>query len=410
MDDESPERDSRKTRSSTRRRRPLECRSWGRTTGELDSDEEELVFEEQFILRMPPGEDCDRLRKMVAAREISNDVWFKFKDSRRAVLHIGNNLYSAKLVDLPCIVEAQKTLDNKGMFKVADICQMLVVENPIPAEDAITSQSTFNIDEFIWPHGITPPLHYVRKRRFRKRISRRTIETVEQEVERLLEADAAADEVKYDVLENVNPDASDSEFIDNQPTQEPQTPGFMGSEAGETPGREGYEGEGDEGEREGEEGEEDIDEDLAAELDLALGDEDGEEEGDEDEEEEEEEESEEEDEDDDDEIVQTKKLLNEEIRDLEAAVAKKNAEIASSANPLIRRRFEDALRKLQADLDTKRAQRDEMKEKRRLQKEGKSTADVGSEADDEDEDGDDGDNVQGSDLFGEPQNVSMDIG
>lgn len=46
---------------------------------ELDSDDEDLSFEEQFILRMPAGEDCEKLRKMVAAREISNDVWFKFK-------------------------------------------------------------------------------------------------------------------------------------------------------------------------------------------------------------------------------------------------------------------------------------------------------------------------------------------
>jgi transcription initiation factor TFIID subunit 7 len=46
---------------------------------ELDSDDEELSFEEQFILRIPPGEDCGRLREMVAAREISSDVWFKFK-------------------------------------------------------------------------------------------------------------------------------------------------------------------------------------------------------------------------------------------------------------------------------------------------------------------------------------------
>jgi transcription initiation factor TFIID subunit 7 len=108
---------------------------------ELDSDEEELSFEEQFILRMPPGEDCGRLREMVAAREISSDVWFKFKgaspeqasskywlisraDSRRAVFHIGDDIYSAKLVDLPCVIEAQKTLDNKRMFKVADICQV----------------------------------------------------------------------------------------------------------------------------------------------------------------------------------------------------------------------------------------------------------------------------------------------
>ena len=46
---------------------------------ELDSDEEDLVFEEHFMLRMPPGEDCERLRKMVAARELSSDVWFKFR-------------------------------------------------------------------------------------------------------------------------------------------------------------------------------------------------------------------------------------------------------------------------------------------------------------------------------------------
>jgi len=112
----------------------------GQYDRELDSDEEDLAFEEQFILRMPPGEDCDKLRKAVNSREVGNDVWFKFKgaslsdclccnahspaDSRRAVFHIGNNLYSSKLVDLPCIMESQKTLDGKQMFKVADICQV----------------------------------------------------------------------------------------------------------------------------------------------------------------------------------------------------------------------------------------------------------------------------------------------
>ncbi|PSR75389.1 hypothetical protein PHLCEN_2v9147 [Hermanssonia centrifuga] len=370
---------------------------------ELDSDDEDLVFEEQFILRMPPGEDCEKLKKMVATREIGNDVWFKFKDSRRAVFHLGNNTYSAKLVDLPCIIESQKTLDNKQMFKVADICQMLVVEQPIPGEDALANQKSFNIDEFIWPHGITPPLHHVRKRRFRKRINRRTIETVEQEVERLLEEDALADDVKYDVLENVNPDLSDSEFLDQEVTNDPQTPGYANSEVGDMP-TPGAEADEHEGEEEAEEG--DIDEDLAAELDLALGDGDEGDEGDD--EEDEDEESEEEDEDDeDDDAVQAKKLLNEEIRDLEAAVGKKNSEIASSANPLIRRRFEDALRKLQADLDMKLAQRDELKEKRRLEKEGGTAEDVGAGSGDDEGEG--GDGMDQEDLFGEDPD-SMDMG
>jgi transcription initiation factor TFIID subunit 7 len=46
---------------------------------ELDSSDEDLTFEEQFILRVPPGEDCEKLRRMVSSREIPNDVWFKFK-------------------------------------------------------------------------------------------------------------------------------------------------------------------------------------------------------------------------------------------------------------------------------------------------------------------------------------------
>jgi TATA-binding protein-associated factor Taf7 len=77
------------------------------------------------------------------------------------------------------------------MFKVADICQvgkfsvqcrcilmhpasqMLVVENKIDIDEPVSNHKSFNIDEFIWPHGITPPLHHVRKRRFRKRVNRR---------------------------------------------------------------------------------------------------------------------------------------------------------------------------------------------------------------------------------------------
>jgi len=125
----------------------------------------------------------------------------------------------------------------------------------------------------------------------------------------------------------VNPDLSDSEFIEREEPMDAPTPAI--SDAA-TPREDLGDGEEDE---EGEEVEGDIDEELAAELDLALGDEDA---RDEDEEDEDDESEEEDSEDDDDEDAQARKLLNEEIRDLEAAVSKKNNEIASSANPLIR--------------------------------------------------------------------------
>jgi len=294
-----------------------------------------------------------------------------------------------------------------SVFLLAHCLQMLVVENKVENDEPVSNHRSFNIEEFIWPHGITPPLHHVRKRRFRKRVNRRTIESVEQEVERLLDEDALATEVKYEILENVNPDLSDSEFIDRDGPLDAPTPAISDLGEAQTPGDDlgDMEDEGDGEDEEGGEG--DIDEELAAELDLALGDEEDEGDGDEDDEDEEEE-SEEEDEDEDDEAVQARKLINEEIRDLEAAVAKKGKEIASSANPLIKKRFEDALKKLTADLEMKQAQRDEMKEKQRMRKEGILLDDDTPEGGVNDE-GDGDMEPEGSELFGSGD-PSMDIG
>jgi len=238
------------------------------------------------------------------------------------------------------------------------------------------------------------------------------IESVEEEVERLLAADSIASEVKYEVLENVNPDLSDSEFIEREPLEAP-TPGPQGSEAGDIAAgldaadEDAEDGDGEEAEPEG-----DIDEELAAELDLALGDEEegGEGEDDDDDEDDDEDES---DEDEDDEDAQERKLLNEEIRDLEAAVAKKEHEVAISANPLIKKRFEDAFKKLSADLEMKRAQRDEMKERQRRKKEGIVAEDPDTDAEvgphDEVEAG--ANAAQGDDdLFGADDTNTMDIG
>lgn len=69
---------------------------------------------------------------------------------------------------------------------------------------------------------------------------------------------------------------------------------------------------------------------------MVLGDQGQERDEDEEDEEEDEDDSDEEEEDEDDETSQSMKLLNEEIRDLTAAVAKKEHEIASSSNPLIK--------------------------------------------------------------------------
>jgi transcription initiation factor TFIID subunit 7 len=80
-----------------------------------------------------------------------------------------------------------------------------------------------------------------------------------------------------------------------------------------------------------------FEQELQAELAKGLGEESDDDDDDDDEDQEEESESEEDgDEEEDEEFVRTRKLLNEEIRDLEAAVAKKEQDISGTQNILIK--------------------------------------------------------------------------
>ncbi|KAH8586601.1 TAFII55 protein conserved region-domain-containing protein [Bisporella sp. PMI_857] len=186
---------------------------------EASDIEDDPVIEEQFILRMLPGDDCDYIQQAIINKRIGlplqqggADVRMKFfhKDGRRAAITIRGSIYAATLVDLPCIIEGMKSWDKRGWLKSADICQMLWVFAPIRDEkDAQTINLPKIIDPntFQYPHGLTPPMHYARKRRFRKRISRTAIEAVEEAVEALLARDkevlSKGGSVKYESIKPV---------------------------------------------------------------------------------------------------------------------------------------------------------------------------------------------------------------
>lgn len=170
---------------------------------EASDTEIDPAIEEQFILRMQPGEDCDYLRKAIEEKRFGPrsqggaDVSIKplTRDGRRATVTIQGRIYAASLVDLPCIIEGMKSWDKRGWYKSADICQMLLVLGRITSEDeAHNYPLPRDVDEKTWQfaHGLTPPLRWVKKRRFRERISNRTIEAVELEVARLIQQDQEA--------------------------------------------------------------------------------------------------------------------------------------------------------------------------------------------------------------------------
>lgn len=236
-------------------------------------------IEEEFILRMEPGDDCEYLRKAIEEKrfgprnEGGADIKMKFltRDGRRAVVTIRGRHYAATLVDLPCVVEGMKSWDRRGWWKSADICQMLLVIGRVPTEDAamtiplppLVDQKTFQ-----YPHGLTPPMHYVRKRRFRKRVSNRTIEAVEEEVERLLKADEECEgPSRYEVLDldRLTREASMAQSDSDGGYNMLGNAGMQGSEYGD----QDAEGEVDDGYFD-EAGAEEDGEGLEADLEMAM--------------------------------------------------------------------------------------------------------------------------------------------
>ena len=180
---------------------------------ELEDSEKDPVILDGFVLRMQPGDDCDYLQDNLAKGTIGltrslggPDIRVKLFDvhGRRGVMHIRSNSYAIAMVDLPCIVEGMKSWDRKGWIKSVDICQMLLVLGPVRSDDEAKNYPLpreVDPTNMQYAHGLTPPMHYVRKRRFDK--TRRTklddIENIERRVEALLAADAKAQRVEWSV-------------------------------------------------------------------------------------------------------------------------------------------------------------------------------------------------------------------
>ncbi|KAK8236427.1 TAFII55 protein conserved region-domain-containing protein [Phyllosticta capitalensis] len=195
---------------------------------EDDEAEEDPAIEHAFILRMMPGPDCDYLAKAISEKKVGvplkeggADVSFRFfdREGRRACVIIRGSYYAASLLDLPCVVEGMKSWERKGAwYKTTDICQLLLVWAKVDSEeDAKKRPLPKDIDDKTWqyPHGLTPPMHYVRKRRFRPRVARHVIDAVEEELERLLAADKQAKEgggeSTYELVDPNKPDEAEEE-------------------------------------------------------------------------------------------------------------------------------------------------------------------------------------------------------
>ncbi|CAL8072440.1 unnamed protein product [Orchesella dallaii] len=169
-------------------------------------------LESQIILRLP--EVVAQLLRDALKQGSSNlkeRLSLKMEnDMRHGTLYFDHFVLPTKLVDLPCIIESFKTIDKKNVYKTADICQMLICmeeEEPEEVDPKPQKKKDGQVKvekKYLWPHGITPPLKNVRKRRFRRTLKKKQYSDqpeIEKEVRRLLRMDYEAHHVSWEVID-----------------------------------------------------------------------------------------------------------------------------------------------------------------------------------------------------------------
>ena len=173
---------------------------------EMEDAENDPIVEEQIVLRMMEGPECDYINSCLDSKKFPSggmDFKLRWLDERRALVIAQGRYYAAALVDLPTITEGMKTWDKKLMIKSADISQMLLVFARVNDENAARTAELPKVvfDGHRWPHGLTPPMHDAVHRRFRKRLTKSEILNKEQEVQRLLDADKNAISTRWEWID-----------------------------------------------------------------------------------------------------------------------------------------------------------------------------------------------------------------
>lgn len=183
---------------------------------------EPYELENQFILRLPPVPAASLRAAVGSGVNLRDRLSIQIEqDMRHGKVQFDGWSLPGKIVDLPTIIESHKTLDKKTFYKTADICQMMVCKEEVDQEEKVDEKGEEGKrgkdgkdKKFFYPHGITPPLKNVRKKRFRKTLKKKFVDVpeIEKEVRRLFRSDIDAISVKFEVV-NADEDRSDARSI-----------------------------------------------------------------------------------------------------------------------------------------------------------------------------------------------------
>jgi len=179
-------------------------------------------LEDQFILRLP-AEPAKALKEAIrsGSGNLQERLSIKLEPEqgtldprlRKGMVAFDDWNMSAKVVDLPTIIESQKTIDRKTFYKIADICQMVICKEGGASDEEDNSApikpKKFHPNKvekkYLFPHGICPPLKNCRKRRFRKTMKKNyEVPEIEKELRRLFRADEEAVSITWDLIKDTD--------------------------------------------------------------------------------------------------------------------------------------------------------------------------------------------------------------
>lgn len=176
------------------------------------------ALREALLSRLAKLNEKPEIEENPAPDELKDRLFIELNsEARKGRIKFDDEIFEARLVDLPCIVESLKTTDKKMFYKTADICQMLVCrtqDDPWNSSDEErqrakkaaanpkASKKDSKMDKYKWPHGLAPPLKNVRRKRFRKVAKKKIIDyaEIETEVKQIFRADREAYKIDYEVL------------------------------------------------------------------------------------------------------------------------------------------------------------------------------------------------------------------
>jgi len=168
-------------------------------------------LENQFILRLPTV-PAQSLRHAIreGMSNIKDRMFISMEpDMRRGTVRFDNWYLPAKILDLPTVTESYKSIDGKNFYKTADVSQLMLCKEDDDGsdEESPNKKRSLRVEKkYLYPHGVTPPLKNVRKRRFRRTLRKKFVEVpeIEKEVKRLLRMDNEAVQVRYEEVQEEN--------------------------------------------------------------------------------------------------------------------------------------------------------------------------------------------------------------